>query len=141
VSDVEFKGETFRASDGIGLMSLMRFAHVAQGGTDANDMEGLAAMYDLLEQAIAADDWDRFQRHAMKVKAQGDDLMAVVQKVIQALAARPTSRPSDSSGGPTVTEPKSEAGSSSQVVQRLEDRGRPDLALMVTMAQEAASVA
>jgi hypothetical protein len=53
---------------------------------------------------------------------------------------RPTGRPSASSGGPKNTKPKSAGGSSSKVIRRLEKSGRPDLALMVTMADEVRSV-
>lgn len=130
--DVEFGGESFACSDSIALMALMRFAHVASAGTDSNDLAGLAAMYDLLEQVIAADDWDRFQQAALRTKARGDELMAVVGEVIRVLSDRPTGRPSDSSGGPTSMPLKSEAASSSPIlreVKRQEDAGRPDRAI------------
>lgn len=138
---VPFAGQEFRVADSIGLMPLMQFAHIAKGGTDSNDLEGLAAMYDLLEQCIADDEWARFKAHAVKSKADGDVLMGVVKATIQALSGRPTSRPSDSSGGPTIIGENSEGDSSLQVVRRLERQGRPDLALMVQMAQEARSSA
>ena len=143
MSDVSFGGESFAAAESIGLMALMRFAHVARSGTDANDMAGLAAMYELLEQCIEPSDWERFQQTAMRTRATGDDLMRVVKDVIQAASARPTGRSSDSSDGPTATAPSSESSDAPlRVVRRLESEGRPDLALMVTMAQEAkASVA
>jgi hypothetical protein len=56
-------------------MALMRFAHVAKSGTDSNEMDGLAAMYDLLEPPSHPDEWDRFQAHAIKTRAtrQGPD--------------------------------------------------------------------
>lgn len=137
MTDIDFGGETFRRADAIGLMALMRFAHVAKSGTDSNDLDGLAALYDLLEQCIDAEDWGRFQVTAMRVKAKGDDLMAVVGKVIQGESGRPTVRPSDSSAGPTIIAPSSEGASYLRVVAREEAAGRPDRALMVLMAQEA----
>lgn len=141
MSEVEFGGETFRTADSIGLMALMRFAHVAKGGTDSNDMAGLAAMYDLLEQCFPAEEFDRFQQVALRTKAKGDELMAVVGKVVEAISARPTGRPSDSSAGPAVIEPSSGDASSSEaphlrVVRHWEEKGRPDVAFMVQMAQE-----
>ena len=140
-AQVEFAGEQFACADSIALMALMRFAHVASTGTDSNDLAGLAAMYELLEQCIAAEDWERFQQVAMRTKAKGDELMGVVGKVIQALSARPTERPSDSSDGPTSIEPSSEDVSSSaepshlRVMRHWEAKGRPDVAYMVQMAQ------
>ena len=133
---VEFAGESFAIADRIGLMPLMRFAKVAQSGIDTNEMGALAAMLDLLEQSIAPQDWRRFNDHADKVRADGDTLMTVVKEVITALSARPTSRPSDSSDGPPPTNASSAGDSSSQVIDDMERRGRPDLALIVSMAQE-----
>ena len=119
-------------------MPLMRFAKVAKSGADSADMEALAVMLDLLEQCIAPQDWQRFQDCADKNRADGDELMAVVTSVMEALTERPTSRPSDSSGGPQPTQANSEGVLSSRVIGRLEDQGRPDLALMVTQARTSA---
>lgn len=137
MADVDFAGESFRTADRIGVMPLMRFAKVAQAGVDANEMAGLAAMYDLLEQCIDPADWLRFQAHADKVRADGDELMAVVKAVIEALSDRPTSRPSDSSDGPSTTSTSSLADSSSQVIVDFERKGRPQLAAQVLLAQQA----
>ena len=135
MSELTFSGETFRLADKVGLMPLMRFAHVSRRGVDSNDMEGLAAIYDLLKQCLADEEWDRFEDHATDVRADGDDLLAVVSQAIEAIAARPTSEPSDSSDGPTHTSGSSADGSSSPVIARLVERGRPDLAVIVDQAQ------
>jgi hypothetical protein len=132
---ISFAGEEFAVAERIGLMPLMRFAHIAESGVDSEDMAGLAAMYDLLEQCVAEEDWSRFQRAATKSRADGEALMAVVKDAIEAISARPTSRPSDSSAGPTTTRPSSAGDSSSRVIARLEENGRPDLALVVAQAQ------
>jgi hypothetical protein len=136
---VTLEGEQFGMAENVGAMPLMRFAKVAKSGGDSANLDGLVAMYDLLEQCIEPSEWVRFQAHADRVRADGEKLMAVVSDVFQALADRPTGRPSASSGGPKNTKPRSVAGSSSKVIKRLEREGRPDLALMVTMAQEALS--
>lgn len=136
MAEVVFKGESFVIADGIALMPLMRFAKVARSGVDSNEMAGLAAMYDLLETCFPESEWDRFTDHATKTRADGDELMAVVGQVFEVLSGRPTSRPSDSSDGSPDEKPTSVDDSSSQVITRLERQGRPDLALMVTMAQE-----
>jgi hypothetical protein len=139
VADVEFAGERFATADKIGLMPLMRFAKVAKAGTDSGDMEGLAALYDLLQQCVAPEDWARFEAAADRSRADGEELMKVMSDVMEVMAKRPTSRPSDSSAGPTITPPSSEGDSSSRVARRLEQEGRPDLALVVELAAESRS--
>lgn len=139
---VEFEGETFRVADQIGAMPLMRFAKVARTGVDANRMEALVAQYDLIEQCFDPADWERFQAHAEKVRASGDQLMEVVKQVFAVVAARPTGPRSGSSGGPRTTEPSSTGDSSSpdtaslRVIDRLNEQGRPDLALFVRRREE-----
>lgn len=134
---VAFKGERFRMGESVGLMPLMRFAKVAKAGVDSNELEGLTAMYDLLQQCIHDDDWVRFEQHAVDTRADGDELMAVARDVMARLAERPTKRPSDASGGPSTTSQNSTDDSTSRVVHRLEQDGRPDLALLVTQTAEA----
>lgn len=53
VRSVEFLGSKFAIADKIGLMPLMRFAHASKSGLDSSDMEGMAAMYDMIRQCIA----------------------------------------------------------------------------------------
>jgi hypothetical protein len=132
---LEFAGESFEVSDRIGLMPLLRFAHFARAGVDSNEMEGLASMYDILQQVIAESDWDRFQDHATEVRADEDELMGVIPAAIQLITARPTRQPSDSSDGLPTTSVSSPVDSSSQVIARLEGQGRPDLALIVSQAE------
>jgi hypothetical protein len=134
---VEFSGESFAIADKIGLMPLMRFAKTAKAGADSEDLEGLVAMYDLLEQVIDPADWDRFVNVASRDRVDGETLMSVVGKAIKAMTGRPTQRSSDSSDGPTSIPGNSAGDSSSQVVARLEEQGRPDLALVVEMARSA----
>lgn len=137
---IEFEGESFHIAERVAAMSLMRFAKVAQSGATTTSMAGLAAQHDLIEQCIHPDDWPRFQAHAEKVRANGDQLLTVVQDVLKALAERPTGRPSDSSDGPRTIEPSSTDDSSlpgtDAVIHRLNEKGRPDLALMVYKRQQ-----
>lgn len=146
MSEISFGGEQFTLADKIGLMPLMRFAKTAQGGADSNDMAGLAAMYDLLEQCIAPADWRRFEAAADKTRASGDELMGLVKDAIEAISARPTGRPSDSSDGPATTAPRfeSEPDSSEQpelrLIRSLEAQGRPDKAQFVKLAMQGRSV-
>ena len=136
MTTVDFLGAEFKVADKVGALPLMRFAKVARAGVDASELEGLAAMYDLLGQVIHPDDWARFENHADREHADGDQLLALVQEVFALMAARPTGRSSDSSGGPQTIEPSSPVDSSSPVIHRLNEQGRPDLALLVRKRQE-----
>lgn len=131
-----FAGKPFKVADKLGLMPLLRFAHLAKQGVDSDDMEGLVAIYDLLVNVIAPEDWEAFEQHAVDVRAEGDDLMLVVTQAIEMISSRPTERPSVSSDGPGRTSPSSPGDSSSRVIRRLEKEGRPSIALMVRQAQE-----
>ena len=135
MAEVTFGGQQFRMVERVGLMPLMRFAKVAKGGTDSGDMDGLAAMYDLLQAVIDPADWARFEDHAVKVAADDETLMKVVADVFKVLSERPTQRPSDSSERPSTTSTSSPAGSSSAVTLR-ESQGRADLALVHRLAED-----
>lgn len=124
---VEFMGGYFGMSQSIGLMPLLQFAHAAKQGLDSGDMEGMAALYAVIRDCIdnerpqkdvdgelvddGPSEWDRFQRHAVDHKAGGEELMAVVQKCITAISARPTTPPGDSSAGRRNTSPNSKVSS------------------------------
>ncbi len=132
---VELHGERFRLAASIGMMPLMRFAQASKAGLGGDDMEGLAALYSLLRDTIdttrpqvevpdpatgeptmvdgGPSGWDRFEAHATDVKADADELIAVVNRAIEVIAARPTKRPGASSPGPRTTPDSSKAISSS----------------------------
>jgi len=159
---IEWNGDTYRIADKVGLAPLIRFAHVAKQGTDANDMEGLVAIHDLLEQCFAEkpycsacgvsdppedccpdrkvvdSEFDRWLDAATVARSGEDEMLEVVGLVVQALSARPTGQPSALPPGPPNTKPNTGADSVSQRVQeRLEASGRPDLALALVRSQEA----
>lgn len=131
-------------SDSIGMMPLLQFAHASSKGLDSADMEGLAALYAMIRDCIdqtrpqkdvdgelvddGPSEWDRFQRHAVDTKAEADDLMAVVQKCIEVISARPTRPPGDSSAGRPTTSANSKALSSTAATRR------PELEGMVSVA-------
>jgi hypothetical protein len=134
---VEMRGQTYRIAEKVGLAPLMRFAKVAKQGTDANDMDGLAAMYDLLEQCFAdTAEFDRFLDVATVGRWDADEILEVVGKVMEVLAERPTGRSSDSSAGPSSTPLSSAAVSSLRAQRRLEQAGRADLAVAVLERRE-----
>lgn len=132
---VEFLGRQFTVAEKVGLMPLLRFAKAAKSGLDSADVDGMAAMYDLLQQCIADEEWAVFEDHATRERASDEDLLDVVKKAMAVLSERPTKRPSDSSTGPQTTSLSSEDALSSRVITRLEQQGRPDLALIVDEAQ------
>jgi hypothetical protein len=107
-----FCGEVFTVGQ-VGLIPLGKFAKAAVSGLDSSDMEGLAAMIDMLTDTVVDEDRGRFLDTAQRNRAKADDLMPIIMAIIQAEAARPTQRPSDSSGGPSRTGASSRASSSS----------------------------
>ena len=109
---VPFMGAEFRMAEQIGLMPLMHLAVAGKRGVDAADMDGLVAMYEVIRDCIDAGEWERFERHAVDSKADADDLMKVVQHVIEAISARPTSPPGGSSTGRPTTSASSRGSSS-----------------------------
>lgn len=52
MTTVEFRGETYRIAEKIGLAPLIRFAKLAQTSADTMDVGSLAVMYDVLEQCF-----------------------------------------------------------------------------------------
>ncbi|PZG17806.1 hypothetical protein C1I95_14750 [Micromonospora craterilacus] len=117
---VDFMGDHYRIAEKVGLMPLMKFAMTAKQGANADDMEGLSAMYSLIKDCIDPAEWERFEQDAIDKKAEADDLLKVVQDTIQILSARPTRRPADSSAGPqTTSEPSKENSSSPEPARRV----------------------
>ncbi len=149
---VTLAGEDFRVAEKVGLMPLLKFSHAANLRTD--DERAYAAMYEILRDVIleaeppcgqcaackqagadatardctVADegDWDKFQDHAVKCKADADELLDVVGQAIKLIAARPTESPSGSSTGRRSTSQKSTGNSSGRraAAQNGSRRGR-----------------
>jgi hypothetical protein len=147
---VELRGRRFHVREqGVSLLSLMRFATIAKKGLRTEDVEGLVALYELLQQCVHPDEWDAFEQHASQAGAGGEELIGVVRDAVQAAAKRPTQPPPGSPGGRSTIAPSSAGGSSApgssirqgdpRVQAALEQRGRPDLALVVKRAGEAST--
>jgi len=134
MAEIDFFGEKFATAEKIGLMPMMLFAKASEAGATTDDMAGLVAMYDLLEQYIADEEWSRFCTTASKNRASGDEIFEVVGKVLAAQAARPTQRRSDSSDGPPTTEQNSTSAFESRAIDLFP--GRPDLQLAVVRTME-----
>ncbi len=104
-----FAGQKFRVAEEVGAMPLLRFAAAADAGLDSDTLNGLVAMQEMIRDTIHPEDWTRFQRVATEAKASGEVLMAICQALYQAISARPTDRPTDSSDGPPPTSSVSSA--------------------------------
>lgn len=98
-----FYGETFTVADRVGAMPLLRFAAIADAGTQAEELAGLAAMHELLRDCLAPGDWSRFQKVAADQKVEADELMEVCGTIYAAVTGRPTQRPSVSAAGSSET--------------------------------------
>lgn len=135
---IEFLGEWFRLADGVALMPLLAFANASKSGLDSDDMEGMAALYALIRDVVdqtreqvtdergqlvfeadgetpkwaGPSEWQRFEQHAIKERADGDDLMEFVGRAMSVMSARPRKRREISSDGSPRTSEKSKAGSS-----------------------------
>jgi len=149
---VTLAGEDFRVAEKVGLMPLLKFSHAADLRTD--DERAYSALYEILRDVILeadepcgecpgcktagtgatardcvfADegDWERFQDHAVRCKADADELMDVVAQAIKVIAARPTGSPSGSSTGRRDTSRNSTAVRSTRQagVSRRSPRGK-----------------
>lgn len=133
---VEFMGKRFRIAEKIGAMPLLKFSTYAD--MDIQDPRALSAMYTLLRDVIYAGepacgkcdvcaagnerdcaevthgDWAAFEEHAMTTKADADELMDVVTKVMELISGRPTQPPATSSSGPPITSGRSTGSSSAK---------------------------
>lgn len=134
---VTFGGETFRVPDRVALMPLLRFARHARAGVRSDDLDGLAAMYDVIRSVVADEDWARFEDVADRTRAGDDELLGLVRQAIEVISARPTGSASGSSPGPTTISPSFADGSYSQVIGQHLAEGRPDLALVYDQARQA----
>lgn len=122
---VEAFGQKFEVADRIALMPLLKFAHLSKKGLDSADMEALAVMYELLQTCFTEIGWLEFQTAATEYRAGDEELLDVVGKAIQVIAARPTMSPSVSSAGPpTTSESSTEPASSEPAADSYEDRKR-----------------
>lgn len=131
---IDFFGQEIRLVDEVSEWALMEFAHDATTA-DSNSLEGLAAVMQLLREAVDPVDWDLFKATARANRVNAEQCMTAVVTVFQEQTNRPTGRPSVSSDGPRVTATSSTVGSSPQGIDRL--AGRPDLQLVAKQAQAA----
>ena len=125
-----FFDETVRFSPSFGEIDLIDFLEAARE-VDAEAPSAMSIMKDTFRACIHPEDFDRFWTTARRERQGVLDLMPILWAAVESVTDRPTQRPSDSSDGPQIIEPKSADASSSRVVHRFEQQGRPDLALLV----------
>ncbi len=109
---IVFYGETFTLSDEVGGMPLLDFAAAAEAGTDAAEMQGLAAMHQLLRDCLVPEDWPRFHQLSIRQKVPTETLMEVCAAVYVAVSGRPTESPSGLPDGQSSTSPSSSTSAS-----------------------------
>jgi len=133
---VEFLGRQFRVAEKVGLMPLLKFS--AYADVTVNDPRALGAMYAMLRDCIYPGtpgcgecedckggseqacpeydrgDWLAFEDHAMTTRADADDLMDVVSRVMELIAGRPTKPSGSSSAGQRRTSAGSTGRSSAR---------------------------
>lgn len=164
---VEYRGETYRVAEKIGLAPLIRFAKLAKSGADSGDMGSLAVMYDVLDQCFASKceacgswdqealltrdldkaccekrapstvEFDRFMDNATVGRWDHEEILEVVGKVMEVLSDHSPTQRSDSSPEPSSVSASFEDASSLRAQRRLEAVGRADLAVAVLNAREA----
>jgi hypothetical protein len=142
---VDFFGERFAVPARINQRLVVKFGRIAAEGGDtehtdpARALEAAIVLDKMVEQSVRAEDRQRFEDVCDRECPTDEELMGFVASVMAAVSRRPTSPPSGSSGGRTVTPQSAEVDSYSQVIEREEAAGRPDRALMVLMAQESST--
>lgn len=133
---VEFMGRQFRIAEKVGLMPLLKFS--AAVDFDISDPRALSAMYAMLRDCVYTGtpacgeceactddresackdydegDWKAFEDHAIATKADADELMDVLTKVMEIITGRPTKPPASSSRGRRGTSGGSTGSSSAR---------------------------
>jgi hypothetical protein len=136
VAEITVGSETFTLRR-VASTRLLRFASLAARGVGEHDMEALAAIDELFSKAVQPEDRERFEAACDEVALDFRALMEIVAEIMRDATNLPTAEPSDSSSGPLSTSDASAAGSSSAVIARMEEQGRPSIAYMVQQADRA----
>jgi hypothetical protein len=129
-------GETIRVNPTMSELEFIDFTERAMK-IAADTPEAVTVMKDQFRGFIHPDDFDAFWDLSRRHRVGIDRLGQVMRTVVEATAGRPTGLPSDSSAGQHSTAASSRADSSLRVINRLDDDGRPDLAMAVVMRREA----
>lgn len=133
-------GQTFTVADHVSAIPMMRLAKVAAAAESLDgaspervaevEREGLVALYDFLEQALAPGEWTRFAELATSKRFSDDLLFKVAQRLYGVITARPTARPTSSSpGGPRISANSSTSSAMTSAGLSPEDLVAPEDAL------------
>lgn len=136
VDDFGYFDIRVRVNPGFGDLDLADFLDSATA-VDTDDIRAAGFVKEALRAAVHPEDFDAFWSTAKRERQGIEDVLEVLILAIEAVTARPTVRPSDSSDGPGSTTLSSVGGSSSRVIERLEAEGRPSVAVMVRNAASA----
>lgn len=134
--DISFTyfGDEIRVNPDLSELDVLDFMEQASS-MDDEDPRSVHILKGFFRSLLHPDDFETFWGSARRNRQRVDDIQNVAKAVIEAISARPTSQPSDSSPGRRHTARKSRAVSSGKVLNRL--AGRPDLQLAVVKRQEA----
>lgn len=135
---VDYFGTDIRVMDDGDLLLIDLEEFLAAATTIASDdASALGLIHTFLKRMIHPEDFPKFwglvRRHRQGMEQQ----MAFAKYVMEEMTGHPTPLPSDSSAGRQQTEASSVGDLSSRAQQRLEAAGRPDLGLVVALADEA----
>lgn len=136
MSTVEFFGETFTLNTSVSADAMTEFAQASSdASTNKLTMAAMVTVRDLVWDCIVPSELERFKTVSKQNRASVDDWMEILDATVAHETGRPTGRPSDSSDGPPVTEPKSVVSYDDRGLERL--AGRPDLQLAVLHTRSA----
>ena len=78
----------FMLAEHVGIMPLMEWA--ASSDSEVNGIEGLRAVYHVLQDTVHEDEWDEFRKFCRENKGEARDLLDFANSALEALAGRPT---------------------------------------------------
>lgn len=138
-------GKTFRIHPDFSDLNLVEFMRQAVDIDEGDERTAMDLVMAQFGGIVHPDEFDTFLSESIAGRQNSRDLMGLMKSLNEALAGRPTRRPSDSPSGRRKTKGKSKGASSNRardggtakaVIRRLETAGRPDLALTVVEAVE-----
>lgn len=138
--------ETALGLGNVSSLVMMDFVKRA-GSIQEDDARAAFALLDeAFRQIVIPEDFDRFWAESLRQRQEATDLMALMNRIIEARSERPTRRRPGSLSGRRSTATKSPVGSGSHKVSRkaqdrLERLGRADLAVAVRDVREAEATA
>ena len=136
-----FYGEQFAMPARFNWRLFTKLLRMADDDVDGGDIRALILIDRVIDGVVRPEDRARFEGICDRECPGFEELLEFAMVAIKALTGNPTTQPSDSSDGLPTTSTSSSPGSSAQVIDLFVEQGRPDLAEMVTLAQEARSTA